>query len=364
MKKRNKIAILTEGPYSGILRSIIEDSRVMKDMGFEITYFLPSAARDRYGEKREKNILEFLQFGTVEFTPLRRKYRFLMFDVLRARRCLADSSFDVVISYGGYSGKLARILYMLGDIRRLIHVPQGFDTLYKKWSVRFPDAFFERILAKYCTWYFACGSSEAFKLEDTYQIPSTKICLNPNTIPLRKVMVKKSAQHKKMYVILSRISRDKRVEKSLKALRLLNLERKTVVIGDGEELPRLKKEYSEFTYLGNIPNEQTFTHLATTRFILSSSVIEGMPFSVLEAMSQGVVPILSRIDGHKDIILHGINGFLFDTQADLLDVLLYTEIMSDEEYASLSRSAIRTVQGLRESKQVRLMNFFTNDCIL
>ncbi len=361
MRKRNKIAIITEGPYSGILRSIIEDSRVLKDMGFEITYFLPSTARDRYGERREKNILEFSRFGKVEFTPLRRKYRFLIADIFRSRKHFANSSYDVVMSYGGYAGKLARILYLFGGIRRLIHVPQGFDTIHKKWSVRFPDAFFERVLARYCSWYFACGSSETFKLEDTYHIPSSRIRLNPNAIPFRKVTAR---ERKNSYIILSRISRDKRVGESLKALQLLNLEQKTLVIGDGEELPILKKKYSEFTFLGNIPNEQAFSHLAATRFILSSSVIEGMPFSILEAMSQGVVPILSRIDGHKDIIQHGVNGFLFDTSADLLDVLLYTEVMSDDEYGALSLSAVRTVQGLRESKRVRLMNFFTHDCIL
>lgn len=364
MRKRNKIAIITEGPYSGILRAIIEDSRVLRDMGFEITYFLPSAARDRYGEKRERNMAEFLQFGKVELTPLRRKYRFLIPDIFRVRKRFTDSSFDLVMSYGGYAGKIARILFLLGAIRRLVHVPQGFDTLHKRWSVRLPDAFFERILAKCCTWYFACGSSEAFKLEDTYHIPAKKICLNPNAIPLRKAAAKRLAQVEKTYVILSRISRDKRVENSLKALRLLNLEQKTLVIGDGEELPRLRKKYSEFTYLGNVPNEQAFAHLAGARFILSSSVIEGMPFSVLEAMSQGVVPILSRIDGHKDMVQHGVNGFLFDTHADLLDVLLYTEVMSDKEYLELSRSAIRTVQGLRDSKLARLMNFFSNDCVL
>jgi glycosyltransferase EpsD len=47
----------------------------------------------------------------------------------------------------------------------------------------------------------------------------------------------------------------------------------------------------------------------------SSSLREGLPKSVLEAMAIGKVCILSDIRGHHELIKHGENGFLFDPKS-------------------------------------------------
>jgi glycosyltransferase involved in cell wall biosynthesis len=44
---------------------------------------------------------------------------------------------------------------------------------------------------------------------------------------------------------------------------------------------------------------------------LSTSLSEGMSNSLLEAMSYGVMPVISRVSGADDLVEEGVSGFLF-----------------------------------------------------
>lgn len=59
-------------------------------------------------------------------------------------------------------------------------------------------------------------------------------------------------------------------------------------------------------------------YLACADFFILSSVYEGLPLTLLEAMSMGVVPVCTPAGGIKDVIRDGENGFLakdFDTES-------------------------------------------------
>lgn len=45
---------------------------------------------------------------------------------------------------------------------------------------------------------------------------------------------------------------------------------------------------------------------------VSASIIEGMPFNIIEALGAGKTVLASRIKGQEDIIEEGIDGFLYD----------------------------------------------------
>ncbi|MBI5727775.1 MAG: glycosyltransferase family 4 protein, partial [Ignavibacteriales bacterium] len=66
---------------------------------------------------------------------------------------------------------------------------------------------------------------------------------------------------------------------------------------------------------------------AESDIILSTSRWEGMPLSVLEAMADGVVPVLTAVTGNKDIVEHGLDGYLYSETipgeaAKLIDSLI------------------------------------------
>ena len=44
---------------------------------------------------------------------------------------------------------------------------------------------------------------------------------------------------------------------------------------------------------------------------VSASMIEGLPFNVIEAMGAGKIVLASSVKGHVDIIEDGVDGFLY-----------------------------------------------------
>jgi glycosyltransferase involved in cell wall biosynthesis len=53
--------------------------------------------------------------------------------------------------------------------------------------------------------------------------------------------------------------------------------------------------------------------LKKTAVIVSPSLTDGTPNSMLEAMACGAFPIMSDIESIREWICHGQNGFLFDS---------------------------------------------------
>lgn len=75
------------------------------------------------------------------------------------------------------------------------------------------------------------------------------------------------------------------------------------VLGDGEYLPRLCREVQRlglagcFRFSGAVAPSEVANALATAEAFVLPSDCEGLPQALLEAMAQGVVPVVSRIPG-------------------------------------------------------------------
>ena len=50
--------------------------------------------------------------------------------------------------------------------------------------------------------------------------------------------------------------------------------------------------------------------LHSSDFFVMTSLWEGLPISTIEALSCGLVPIVNDVDGQREIIKDGYNGFL------------------------------------------------------
>ena len=73
-----------------------------------------------------------------------------------------------------------------------------------------------------------------------------------------------------------------------------------IILGDGILMNELKDLSDDNVYLlGNVNNVNDY--LAGADFFVSSSLSEGLPFSVLEALAAGLPVILSDIESHQEI---------------------------------------------------------------
>lgn len=122
---------------------------------------------------------------------------------------------------------------------------------------------------------------------------------------------------------MGRLSEQKGIEFLLKSINQIVKRNRDInilllVIGDGEkkeDLVKLTQELSIDKYikfLGYKSNVQEY--MKFSRFIVSSSLWEGFPLTLIECFAQGKTVIASNIVGNNEIIEDGYSGILFKSK--------------------------------------------------
>ena len=85
-------------------------------------------------------------------------------------------------------------------------------------------------------------------------------------------------------------------------------------------------------------------YLKSKFFVLPSDVVF-LNNALLEAMSYGLVPLISDVQGSRLIVDDGINGFIFEhTKDGLKNAMKRAILLSDEEYETMSKNTIKKVK--------------------
>jgi len=157
---------------------------------------------------------------------------------------------------------------------------------------------------------------------------------------------------------LSNILELKRIDRIIKALS--NVNKKKVIwyhIGGGELQPIMEKlaksEFSgtaviQYFFLGNLGKKEImdFFEQHTIDCLINASDTEGIPVSMMEALSAGVPLIGPDVGGVSEIIEDGVNGFLVKSDATdaytaAIDKLIN---LSLEDYLSMRKNAYSSWQ--------------------
>ncbi len=124
---------------------------------------------------------------------------------------------------------------------------------------------------------------------------------------LRVVYVGRLDQHQKRVHDLPRIAA---------AANALGVPFHLEIVGEGEQSVALRDVCAPLVaqnlvhFHGALPNQQVLDLLAQSDVFLLPSAFEGLPVSLLEAMGQGCVPLVSDVrSGVAEVIEHGVNGF-------------------------------------------------------
>lgn len=98
-------------------------------------------------------------------------------------------------------------------------------------------------------------------------------------------------------------------------------------------------------YLGEVPNPIDYMRCAN--YFVLASYFEGLPISLLEAVSVGCIPIVTPVGGCKDVVTDGRNGFIIASQ-EVQDI--YATI---KKVLHISSQSIKIVQkqAILDAKQ-------------
>lgn len=115
---------------------------------------------------------------------------------------------------------------------------------------------------------------------------------------------------------IGRISKEKNIQLLIDGLNNFNdtnkIKIKLFIIGDGKE--KLINLSDNIILTGRLDYEQIIEYYNKFDYIISASLTEGKPFSIIEAISYGIPCIHSNINGIDEIIIDNVNGFLFNFQ--------------------------------------------------
>lgn len=141
-----------------------------------------------------------------------------------------------------------------------------------------------------------------------------KILLTPDAVKVREEIDAVVGVKRPVFINVARCSPQKNHELLFSVFERLSAEgndAQLLVLGSGHEANAEKyRNHPNIHIIGERRNIGDY--LACADFFILSSVYEGLPLTLLEAMSMGVIPVCTPAGGIKDVIRDGENGFISD----------------------------------------------------
>jgi len=163
----------------------------------------------------------------------------------------------------------------------------------------------------------------------------------------------------------------KRVELIVKGLSCVNnLEVDWTHFGDGSEYQRIvskskkllgPKENIEYHFPGRIQNWKVLEYYSdhTVDLFITLSRYDGIPVSIMEAMSFGIPALATDVGGVSEIVINGKTGFLLDQEVepkDVAEVIQGVAKMPVDEYSAM-RSEAKNIWGTFYSADINYPAF-------
>ena len=148
--------------------------------------------------------------------------------------------------------------------------------------------------------------------------------VNPEELTQRMLKDRKDYDYDVAYI--GRLSYPKNPMKMLTVIKQVKeryTDLKAVIVGWGEEEEDIKNHIKEWNLEKNIDffgfRENPLKILHDSKLMLMTSRWEGTPMVVLEAMALGVPIVSTSVDGLRELVTDGVNGFLSDDENEITD---------------------------------------------
>lgn len=238
----------------------------------------------------------------------------------------------IVHAHSSVAGVLVRML-CLGDGGKLVYTPHAFSLV--RTDLSYTKRIFLTYLERVLDWVspsiiVACSDSEAEVIR--CHVPRAEVDVVVNGLkPRDRVGVDGSRLvHMPLRVVtVGRVSVQKNHEDLifLKTHYPQDLDVRVVGGGDAEAVDRLRAVGVEVT--GWVDSEKVDALLQRSDVFVQTSLWEGMPVSVMEAMAVGLPVIARDAVGSRDLVKHGKTGLVY-RQLDELPLLIAG--LNTEEY--------------------------------
>ena len=218
------------------------------------------------------------------------------------------------------------------------------------------ESYIERIILKSSGKLWAVSSLVKESLVSDYGLPDEKVFVLYNGVDVEKYKPLDDSERENLRkslglggdkIILLFVGADivrKGLHLVLEALKKVNKPYRYTLITIGFN-PSMELRDAvrnlDVRFLGKVPEETLIKYYQISDALVLPSYYDPFPLVTLEAMACGAIPIVSANIGAKDVIIHGINGFVI---RDLKDLILVLNHIHSLDIGKLRSSAIKTAQ--------------------
>lgn len=301
---------------------------------FDIFYALPKDLNFSINQEIKST---FIQERTISMRDL---YNLIKF--------MKKNNIQIIHAHGKGASVIGRILSILSR-KPLIYTFHGIHVDCHGFLKKYLYLIFEFLTGRIDNKKVFVSSSEKQYAKKLNILIGKKNLIINNGVKnnVFKLNQKKDKFQKIAVVSVCRFVEQKNIIEILKIARILrNID--FHIIGDGPLFKKIKmisqkNKLSNLKLMGSL--NHVIDHLYTTDIFLTCSLYEGLPLSVLEAMSIGLPIVASNVMGNIDTIEHSVSGFLYDLH-DINAAAKFIKFLS-EDYK------IRTEMGKQAFKRQR-----------
>jgi len=249
-------------------------------------------------------------FSKIPF--LRTRHQWLAPFAPLAFETLNFNEFDLVISITSADAK------SIITIPKTIHICYCLTPTRYFWVTPFPKPlrfilpYFKKVdlIASHRPDYYLAISAEVQTRIKKYYCRNSQVICPPIDY---NFFAKTNRKRSDYYLVVSRLVPYKKIDLVIKTLR--QLKRKAVVIGDGQEMAKLKGQATglDIKFLGQISDKILRKYYSGARAVIFPQ-LEDFGLVPLEAAACGTPTIAFGGGGAKETVLDGITGILFDRQ--------------------------------------------------
>jgi glycosyltransferase involved in cell wall biosynthesis len=166
------------------------------------------------------------------------------------------------------------------------------------------------------------------------------------------------------YLFIGRLNEEKGLKVLLQSF--ISTKRNVMIAGDGplkSYVEDIVKTYPNITFLGNLNKTEIISALSQCSALVFPSIwYEGMPMTILEALSTATPVIASNIGAMSSIIENKINGLHFEAgnEKALSETLSYWESLTTAQRAEYYNNAINsyTLHYTPEANRERMLELY------
>ncbi|RKS94829.1 glycosyltransferase involved in cell wall biosynthesis [Flavobacterium limicola] len=264
---------------------------------------------------------------------------------------------NLIHAHSAKGGIVGRITGRLLGIK-VIYTPHAFSYLSTQNSLK-RSLFLniEKLLANENSLILATSASEKKRaIEEVGYKPGNVIVFNNCIEPITKIQsLTISKTWPEDYICtVGRPSYQKNIEQMIRVMHEVNKEAKIhlIVMGVGPvsgQLESVKKLIQELdmandvTLLNWTERTDVFHIINHSKFYISTSRYEGMPYSIIESLALSKACVVTNCDGNKDLIVNNYNGFVVDNEDIKGFKSKILKLLSDKELLDkLSKNAFNS----------------------